>query len=70
MFTNRHPIVQRPPVVLVCEACGHEGCRAAYSDDPDWYAHITCPACGHVQHVGWQAPEQTAKDGGLPSQTD
>jgi uncharacterized Zn finger protein len=38
--------------VLVCEACGHEGCKADLIDDPDWWAIITCPACGHVRMIG------------------
>jgi ribosomal protein S27E len=49
---NRRPVVERPPVVLVCEACGREGCKAEQIEDPNWWVRVACPACGHVQMVG------------------
>ena len=49
---NTRPVVKRPPVVLVCEACGHEGCKAELIRDPKWFARKVCPCCGHVQMVG------------------
>jgi len=49
---NHRPVIQRTPVVLVCEECGYEGCKAKQIESAYWWARLTCPSCGHIRMIG------------------